>query len=96
MAINHPIQGTEADLVKLSMIAVQRHLAQAGQLDVVRPLLQVHDELLLEVRSDVAEEAAQAIRTIMERVYQLDVPLVVDVKIGDSWSVMEPLARVAV
>ncbi len=93
MAINHPIQGTGADLVKLAMIAVQHHLEKQELTDVARQLLQVHDELVLEVRADRAVAVAQAVRKVMEQVYQLDVPLVVDVKVGDSWSAMEPLGR---
>ena len=93
MAINHPIQGTGADLVKVAMLAVARHIRAAGWSDEVRLLLQVHDELVLEVPSTRAEEFAQVIRNIMEQVYPLDVPVIVDVKVGDNWAVMENIPR---
>jgi DNA polymerase-1 len=93
MAINHPIQGTGADLVKVAMLAVAQHIREAGWSDEVRLLLQVHDELVLEVPTTRAEEFAQVIRKIMEQVYPLDVPVIVDVKVGDNWAVMENIPR---
>jgi len=92
MAINHPIQGTGADLVKLAMLATDRLLRTGPLAGRARMLLQVHDELVLEARADTVGEAAAAVREAMETVYRLDVPLVVDVKTGDNWAHMEPLA----
>ncbi|HTP56705.1 MAG TPA: DNA polymerase I [Candidatus Paceibacterota bacterium] len=93
MAVNHPIQGTGADLVKLAMIAVDRHLRDTGQDARVRMLLQVHDELVLEVRADILDEVTAEIRSIMESVHALDVPLIVDAKSGENWAEMTPVPR---
>ena len=95
MAINMPIQGTEADLIKLAMINIQKHLdekypsASSGQ--AVRMLLQVHDELLFEVKSDIVEPVAKEIKKIMEEAHHFNVPIIVDTKSGDNWSEMEPV-----
>lgn len=88
-AINTPIQGTAADIIKLAMVEVERRLEQEGL--VTRMLLQVHDELVLETTSDELKWAARILRTCMEGVAQLAVPLVVDVKAGSNWYNMEPL-----
>lgn len=93
MAVNHPIQGTGADLMKMAMITLDRHIRETGLADRVRMLLQVHDELVLEVRADALEETAATVRRIMESVYTLDVPLVADAKSGDNWTLMTPLNR---
>jgi len=82
MAINMPIQGLAADIMKLAMIKV----ATNYELDTnVRMILQVHDEIILEVKESLAPEVAKKVKAIMESVYKLKVPLVVDVKTGDSW-----------
>ena len=88
MAINHPIQGTEADLLKLAMIKVQE-LIDRKYRDSVWMLLQVHDELLFEMKKEVIPEATKEIKGIMETVHQFNVPIVVDAKIGDNWSEMQ-------
>ncbi len=82
-AINAPIQGTAADLVKLAMIRV--HQALAKQRLRSRLLLQVHDELLLEIPEEEREIVPALVRTEMENVYSLNVPLVVEVGIGRHW-----------
>ncbi len=82
MAINMPIQGLAADIMKLAMIKVAEKYA--GNQD-VKMVLQVHDEIILEVKEKIAEDVAQKVKEIMENVYALDVPLIVDVKVGDSW-----------
>lgn len=92
MAINHPLQGTGADLVKLAMIAVDRFIQQHALTDVVQPLLQVHDELVIEMAANRVAELAPQIKSVMEGVHTLDVPLVVDVKSGTDWAHMTPLA----
>lgn len=80
-AINAPLQGSAADIIKLAMIAVEQQLdKQRGLL-----LLQVHDELVFEVDKDYASEAKTLIQNIMQSVVQLDVPLVVDVGEGQHW-----------
>ncbi len=88
MAINMPIQGTEADLLKIAMIDVQKHLDDKYG-DDVRMLLQVHDELLFEVKRDIVEPVSKEIKHLMESAHKFNVPIVVDAKSGDNWSEME-------
>jgi len=87
-AINAPIQGTSADLIKRAMARMDKALAQAG-LDGVRMLLQVHDELVFEVPDGREEQAAEVVRRVMagaaEPAVRLDVPLDVDVGWGEHW-----------
>ena len=81
MAVNAPIQGTAADLIKIAMLGVDRALEPtSGVL-----LLQVHDELLIEVNAAEAEAVGEVVRREMESVAELQVPLVADVTIADSW-----------
>jgi len=91
MAINMPIQGTAADIIKIAMIQVPERLRAAGLK--ARMLLQVHDELVLEVPRGEVEAAAAILRETMESALKLDVPLTVDVKVGDDWESMRPLTR---
>ena len=91
MAINMPIQGTAADIQKIAMIRVARRLAEDGLR--ARLLLTVHDELLFEVPRDEVERLAAVVRETMEAALPLDVPLIVDVKVGDDWESMTPLTR---
>jgi DNA polymerase-1 len=89
MAINMPIQGTAADIMKLAMIRLAGLLRQGGFRS--RLLLQVHDELLLEVPRDELSRVALVVREAMETAMPLDVPLTVDVKSADDWESMTPL-----
>ncbi len=82
-AINAPIQGTAADLVKLAMIRVHQALRRHGLRS--RLLLQVHDELLLEVPEDEQERVPLLVKTEMENVCRLNVPLVVEIGMGRNW-----------
>jgi len=82
-AINAPMQGTAADLVKLAMVAVQRWLDEAGLAAML--ILQVHDELVLEVPEDELERVREGVRERMQDVARLEVPLVVDVGAGEDW-----------
>jgi DNA polymerase-1 len=84
MAVNTPIQGTAADLIKLAMLRVDRALARDG-VD-ARLLLQVHDELVLEVAERDVGAVADLLRAEMAAVAQLEVPLEVDVGSGRSWA----------
>lgn len=83
MAVNHPIQGTAADLIKLAMIKVNEKLHQSS-LD-AKMILQIHDELLFEIRADKVEEAKELIRDAMENVVQFAAPIKVDIDVGDNW-----------
>ncbi len=91
MAINMPIQGTAADIMKIAMIRVAERLAAAGS--PARMLLQVHDELLFEVPRTGVDELVALVRETMETAMPLDVPLTVDVKAGDDWESMRPVPR---
>ena len=82
-AINTPLQGTAADLIKLAMIALDRKLAERKLK--TRMVLQVHDELLFEVPAEETAEVAALVRAEMEGVVKLSVPLVADVGIGPNW-----------
>jgi DNA polymerase-1 len=84
-AINAPMQGTAADLIKLAMIAVDRWIADSG-VD-VRMIMQVHDELVFEVADADVGRATEAVRRAMCEVAVLAVPLVVDVGAGANWDV---------
>lgn len=83
-AINTPIQGTAADIMKRAMIDVQKALVEAGVKS--RILLQVHDELVLEVTEDEKEQVAKLVRTAMENAVKLDIPLLADVNFGRNWA----------
>ena len=82
-AVNTPLQGTAADLIKLAMISIDRKLTERGLQ--TRMVLQVHDELLFEVPADETEEVEKLVREEMEGVVQLDVPLVADIALGNNW-----------
>jgi DNA polymerase I len=89
MAINMPIQGTAADIMKIALMRVHERLGRMGS--PARMLLSVHDEVLLEVPRDAVAELAPVVREVMEGALRLDVPLDVDVKVGDDWESMTPL-----
>ncbi len=82
-AVNTPLQGTAADLIKLAMIRIDEILRER-KLE-TKMLLQVHDELLFESPPAEVEKVAQLVKHEMETVHRLDVPMVVDVGIGDNW-----------
>jgi len=81
-AINAPMQGTAADLIKLAMIAVQKWLEDSGA---AKLIMQVHDELVLEVPDADIERTRENVRSLMQSVAKLDVPLVVEVGVGENW-----------
>ena len=81
MAINHPIQGTAADIIKMAMAKLGIINQESGS----RMLLQIHDELLFEIQDDKIEEIYPKIKDIMESAYKITVPLKVDVSVGPSW-----------
>lgn len=90
-AVNMPVQGTAADIMKLAMVAVDRSI-NAGDIQ-ADMLLQVHDELVFEVDADRVEEEAEKIRAIMEGIYELDIPLLVDAEYGDNWKELTLIER---
>jgi DNA polymerase-1 len=95
MALNAPIQGTAADVVRIAMVRVDAYLKDAGCEDDVRMLLQVHDELLFEVKQSRIKEVAPKLKEIMEGAFPAKdargVPLAAEVKMGTNWGNLEPL-----
>lgn len=83
-AINTPIQGTAADIMKKAMIDVERALEQSDCKS--RILLQVHDELVLEVTEDERERVAELVRATMQAAASLEIPLLADVNFGKNWA----------
>jgi len=92
MAINAPIQGTEADIIKKAMVAIDSELSKKDVED-AHLLLQVHDELVFEIKKEKIDEIAPLISSIMTSVIEpdkiCDVPIVVDINVGDRWGEME-------
>ncbi|MBI5254682.1 DNA polymerase I, partial [Candidatus Falkowbacteria bacterium] len=87
MAINHPIQGTAADLLKIAMIEVFKELKKKSP--ATKMVLTVHDELVFEVDKDEVEKVGKIIDEKMEKIHKLCVPLNVDTKVGQNWRDME-------
>ncbi len=87
MAINMPVQGTAADIIKVAMVNLQREMDERGLKS--RLILQVHDDLLLEAPREEADQAAALLRDVMCGAVKLTVPLKVDVKAGRNWGEME-------
>ena len=82
-AINAPMQGTAADIIKRAMVAVDNWLSESA-LD-AKVILQVHDELVLEVREDLVNQVSERIKALMSAAAELDVPLLVEVGVGNNW-----------
>jgi DNA polymerase-1 len=87
MAINMPVQGTSADIIKVAMINLERELNKRRLES--KMLLQVHDELIFEVPEAEREEVQGLVPQIMNTAIELSVPLKVDVKTGTNWGEME-------
>ena len=83
IALNTPIQGSAADIIKIAMINVYEELNRR-QLD-SKLILQIHDELIIEAKEDEVEEVIELMRNEMENTIKLRVPLKVDIKVGDTW-----------
>ena len=85
MAINAPIQGTGADIIKIAMVRIYEELETFISNDTARLILQVHDELLFEIKKNLVSAISSKIQTIMEGVTALKAPLKVDTKHGPNW-----------
>ncbi|MBI5913195.1 DNA polymerase I [Candidatus Azambacteria bacterium] len=90
MAQNMPTQGLQADIIKLAMIRIAREVLAPRHTDDVRLLLQIHDELIFEVKDDIIKEVVPILRHIMESVFPLRVPIRVDVHAGKRWGALHP------
>lgn len=76
-----PIQGSAADLIKLAMIKISKQIDNKR----VKLLLQVHDELVFEVKQDIVEEISNLVKECMENATEFSVPLKVDINYGNNW-----------
>jgi DNA polymerase-1 len=77
-----PIQGLSADIVKLAMIKIYETYKKNPD---VKMILQIHDEIILEVKENISQEVSEKVKEIMENVFLLKVPLIADVSVGDNW-----------
>ncbi len=95
MAVNAPIQGTQADMIKIAMKQISDEIAAEGKQEKVRLILQVHDELVFEVKEDLVSEVAKRFKKIMETVLPEDrllgVPIVAEANVGDNWGEMQKI-----
>lgn len=87
MAINMPVQGTAADIMKKAMIQINEELRMKNE----KLLLQVHDELVFEVPENEIKKAGREIKNIMEGAFKLSVPLTVDISAGNNWQDMKKM-----
>ena len=88
-AINAPIQGTAADIIKIAMLKIPAALAEAGLHG--RMLLQVHDELVIECPRPELHETVRVVREAMENAYPLSIPLSTDARWGLNWEELQPV-----
>lgn len=97
MATNAPIQGTQADIIKLAMVRADALIEQRGWRNKAKLVLQVHDELVYELDADIGQDAALAIRDVMEQVVPPQelsgVPILAEVSLGKNWGYLERLKR---
>jgi DNA polymerase-1 len=96
MALNAPIQGTSADITRIAMVRIADDLRKRGKEDDVRMLIQVHDELVFEVKDELIEEEVPHLMTLMESVLTPKetggVPILVEAKMGRNWEELEKFA----
>lgn len=92
IAINMPLQGTNADMIKVAMIEIQEKIDKEWDGD-VRMLIQVHDELLFEIKEDKVKKLSEEIRQIMIGKLKLKVPIVVDIEVGDNWGELHSIGN---
>jgi len=87
MAINMPIQGAEADIVKLGMIEVYDRLRELKEWEKgdIKIILQVHDEIVAEVKEGLEDKVSKIMKDAMENIYKLSIPIIVDVSVGKRW-----------
>jgi len=88
-AINHPVQGTAADMIKRAMIEIEKELSLNPKPCTL--ILQIHDELLFECDPKDVENVAKMVKVKMENALKLSVPVIVDLKTGSNWGEMQPL-----
>ena len=91
MAINTPLQGTSADMIKVAMIQVQNMIEKDYKVNEIKMIIQVHDELLFEVDNKIIKEVSKKIQKIMSNVIKLKVPIIVDMATGNNWGEMKAI-----
>ncbi|MEK7460494.1 MAG: DNA polymerase [Patescibacteria group bacterium] len=89
MAMNAPLQGTAADIIKIAMKKAHEEIVKAKLADEVHLLLQIHDELLYEVKEDAVEKTCEVIKRAMEHAVDFSVPVTVSIKVGPRWGDMK-------
>jgi len=89
IALNMPIQGLAADIIKISMVKIQELIKDKHIAGDIKTLIQIHDELILEAKSEIIKEIAPLFKSIMENTVKLEVPLKVSIRIGNKWGEME-------
>ena len=83
-AINAPLQGSAADIIKKAMIDIDKYLS--AEMKEVKMIMQVHDELIFEAPKEIAEETLALVKKMMEETAKLDIPLIADAQIGANWN----------
>ena len=83
-AINAPLQGSAADIIKKAMIDIDKYLS--AEMKEVKMIMQVHDELIFEAPEEIAEETLALVKKMMEETAKLDIPLIADAQIGANWN----------
>lgn len=91
MAMNAPLQGTAADIIKLAMIRVDKDIKEAGLADQVFLLSQIHDELIFEAKDDVVDKVLPLIKEAMEKVVRINVPIEVSSSVGLRWGELDKI-----
>jgi len=89
-AINHPVQGTAADLLKLAMIEIDKKLAKISKDS--KMIMQVHDELVFEVPDADVKKVAKFVKKEMEDIYDLKAPVETDIDAGQNWGEMQEIS----
>ncbi|MEW5907874.1 MAG: DNA polymerase [Patescibacteria group bacterium] len=88
MAINAPVQGSAADFIKIAMVKIDKMVEEKEWRAGVRLLLQIHDELIFEIREEMIEKSIPVIKDITENIYPDDIPIIINVYIGKNWQDM--------
>ena len=86
IAVNTPIQGLEADIIKRAMVEIDKWILKENYGEDLKMLLQVHDELLFEVKENLIKKVAPKIAELMSGVIKLKVPIIAEAKFGDNWA----------